>query len=67
MNKRHKLFSSLKWINFVSKRFSKVDRSGRTAVTSTLSSLGVCFGVLALIVVMYTVSVCRKCVARDTR
>lgn len=52
MNKKHRLFSSLKWINFVSKRFSKVDRSGRTAVTSTLSSLGVCFGVLALIVVI---------------
>ncbi|MBP5753155.1 MAG: ABC transporter permease, partial [Treponema sp.] len=52
MNKAHKLFSSLKWINFVSRRFNKVDRSGRTAVTSRLSSLGVCFGVLALIVVI---------------
>ncbi|MBP5359143.1 MAG: ABC transporter permease [Treponema sp.] len=52
MNKAHKLFSSLKWINFVSRRFNKVDRSGRTAVTSILSSLGVCFGVLALIVVI---------------
>ena len=52
MNKRSGVFSSLKWINFVSRRFNKVDRSGRTAVTSTLSSLGVCFGVLSLIVVI---------------
>ncbi len=52
MNKRRNVFSSLKWINYVSRRFNKVDRSGRTAVTSNLSSLGVCFGVLALIVVI---------------
>lgn len=42
----------LKWILFVSKRFSKVDRKGRTAVTSWLASAGVCFGVMALIVVI---------------
>ena len=47
-----KFFSSFRWIGFVSKRFSKVDRSGRSAVTSTLSSLGVGFGVMALIVVI---------------
>ncbi|MBQ1593099.1 MAG: ABC transporter permease [Treponema sp.] len=47
-----KIFSSLKWIYYVSRRFSKVDRKGRTAVTSALASLGVGFGVLALIVVI---------------
>lgn len=41
-----------KWIYFVSKRISHVDRKGRTAVTSWLASLGICFGVMALIVVM---------------
>ena len=41
-----------KWIYFVSRRISKVDRSGRTAVTSNLASVGVCFGVMGLIVVM---------------
>lgn len=41
---------SIRWINFISQRFSRVDRKGRTAVTSTLASLGVCFGVMALIV-----------------
>lgn len=44
--------SSLGWITFISNRFSKVDSKGRTAVTSTLSSLGICFGVMALIVVI---------------
>ncbi len=44
--------ASLKWIYFVSKRFSKVDRKGRTAVTSALASLGVGFGVMALLVVI---------------
>lgn len=43
-------FKSIRWINFISQRFSRVDRKGRTAVTSTLASLGVCFGVMALIV-----------------
>lgn len=41
-----------KWICFVSKRISHVDRKGRTAVTSWLASVGICFGVMALIVVM---------------
>ncbi len=39
-------------MNFISNRFSKVDSRGRTAVTSALSSLGICFGVMALIVVI---------------
>jgi lipoprotein-releasing system permease protein len=44
----------LKWILFVSRRFAKVDRSGRSAVTGLLASLSICFGVMTLIV---TVSV----------
>lgn len=46
------LTKGFKWVYFVSRRLSRVDRKGRTAVTSTLASLGVCFGVMALIVVM---------------
>lgn len=44
--------NNFRWIYFISKRISKVDRNGRTAVSSKLASLGVCFGVMALIVVM---------------
>ncbi len=44
--------SSLGWIFLVSRRFSKVDRKGRTAATSMLSTLGICFGVMTLITVM---------------
>ena len=40
------------WILFVSRRFSRVDRKGRSAVTSFLASLGICFGIMTLIVVM---------------
>lgn len=40
------------WIHFVSKRFSSVDRKGKSAVTTRLSSLGICFGVMTLIVVL---------------
>lgn len=43
---------SLKWIFFVSRRFSHVDRKGRSRVTSLLSSLGICFGVMTLITVI---------------
>ena len=50
MNKS--IFSSIKWIYFISRRFSKVDSKGRSAATSLLASLGVCAGVTALIVVM---------------
>ena len=45
-------FSNLRWINDVSKRFARVDRKGRSAVTSVLATLGICFGVMTLIVVM---------------
>ena len=41
-----------KWIFSVSSRFSRVDRKGRSKVTSMLATLGICFGVMTLIVVM---------------
>ena len=44
--------SDFNWVFFVSKRLAKVDRKGRTAVTSWIASVGVCIGVMALIVVM---------------
>ena len=44
----------MNWLSFVSRRFAKVDRSGRSAVTGFLASLSICFGVMTLIV---TVSV----------
>ena len=50
--KRQGIFSSLRWIYYVSRRFSQVDTKGRSSVTSRLASTGIAFGVLALIVVM---------------
>ena len=44
--------TDLRWMFFVSRRFSRVDRTGRSAVTSFLASLGICFGVLTLITVI---------------
>ena len=49
---RNKIFSSLKWIFFVSRRFSRVDRKGKSAVTTFLASLGICFGVMTLVTVI---------------
>ena len=43
---------SLFWISRVSHRFARVDRKGRSAVTSLLATLGISFGVMTLIVVM---------------
>lgn len=42
----------IRWISAVSRRFARVDRKGRSAVTSTLATLGICFGVMTLTVVM---------------
>ena len=42
--------NALSWIFFISRRFSKIDRKGHSAVTSMLASLGICFGVMTLIV-----------------
>lgn len=44
--------SSLFWIFCISKRFARVDRKGRSLVTSILATLGIGFGVMTLIVVM---------------
>ncbi len=44
--------SKLRWISAVSRRFARVDRKGRSAVTSALATLGICFGVMTLTVVM---------------
>ena len=46
------MIASLRWVLFVSWRFSRVDRKGRSAVTSFLASLGICFGVMTLITVI---------------
>ena len=43
---------SLFWISRVSHRFARVDRKGRSAVTSVLATLGIAFGVMTLTVVM---------------
>lgn len=44
--------SNFKWISFVNKRFSLVDRKGSASVTTRLSALGICFGVMTLIAVL---------------
>ena len=44
--------AGLSWVLFVSRRFAKVDRKGSSAVTTTLASLGICFGVMTLITVI---------------
>lgn len=43
---------NLKWIYYITKRFSRVDGKTRSAVTSVMPALGIGFGVMALIVVM---------------
>ena len=40
------------WVLFVSRRFANIDRNGRSAVTTHLASLGICIGVMALVVVI---------------
>ena len=49
---KESFFKNLCWISTVSRRFARVDRKGRSAVTSRLATLGICFGVMTLIVVM---------------
>lgn len=44
--------NNIKWIFSVSNRFARVDRKGKSAATSVLATLGICFGVMTLIVVM---------------
>ena len=38
----------IRWISELSRRFARVDRKGRSAVTSTLATLGIAFGVMTL-------------------
>ena len=45
-------FKGFGWVHFVSRRFSRVDRKGSSAVTTRLASLGICFGVMTLITVI---------------
>lgn len=51
--KTSKLLSKLRWIFYVSRRFNQVDSKSKSrTVTSKLASIGIGFGVMALIVVM---------------
>lgn len=50
--KRASFGSNFRWIYFVAKRFSLVDLKGAEAFTSKLSTLGICFGVMTLIIVI---------------
>lgn len=52
MNRKKSRMNNLKWIYTVSSRFARVDRSNKSAATSKLAGLGICFGVMTLIVVM---------------
>lgn len=52
MSSKKNLWTSCRWIYEVSTRFARIDRSGRSAVTSFLSTLGICFGVMTLITVL---------------
>ena len=47
-----KIKPALSWIFFVSRRFAKVDRKGASRATTTLATLGICFGVMTLITVI---------------
>lgn len=51
-NQKNSFIKNLRWISVVSSRFARVDRKGRSAVTSVLATLGICFGVMTLTVVM---------------
>ncbi|MBR5096333.1 MAG: ABC transporter permease [Treponema sp.] len=42
----------LSWIYYVAKRFSLVDRKGSGSLSFKLSTLGICFGVMTLIIVI---------------
>lgn len=52
MKNNKSFISSLKWCFFVSRRFSIVDKKGKSKITSFLASLGICFGVMTLISVI---------------
>lgn len=50
--KRSSFALNFRWIYFVAKRFSLVDLKGAEAFTSKLSTLGICFGVMTLIIMI---------------
>lgn len=52
MNNNKSFFNNIKWIYSISSRFARVDRKSKSAATSKLASIGICFGVMTLIVVM---------------
>ncbi|MBR5647162.1 MAG: ABC transporter permease [Treponema sp.] len=52
MSKLRQFINKTNWIFEISRRFSRVDRNGRSQATSKLATLGICFGVMTLIVVM---------------
>lgn len=43
---------NLKWIYFIARRFSSIDRRSRSSTTSVMPSIGIGLGVMALIVIM---------------
>lgn len=43
---------SAQWTAFIARRFATVDSRGRSATTSILATLGIAFGVMALIVIL---------------
>lgn len=42
----------IKWIYFISKRFARIDKNSRFALTGILPAIGIAFGVMALIVII---------------
>lgn len=52
MKNKKSLLASVRWIYEVSSRFARIDRKGRSAVTTFLATLGICFGVMTLISVL---------------
>lgn len=47
-----KIKGGLSWLYYVAKRFSLVDRKGAGSLSFKLSTLGICFGVMTLIIVI---------------
>lgn len=47
-----KLFKNKSWVFFTAERFSSIDKKNGNSVSTRLSILGICFGVMTLIVVM---------------
>jgi len=44
--------TSLRWVFYVSQRFSRIDQRSRFAMTSVLPAVGIGFGVMALIIIL---------------